>query len=580
MTRRSQSGQAIVLVALAMVAMIGMTSVVISGGELYVARRQTQELADAAALAGGTQIPCSGQNAYAVIDGLVSLQLNTTPSLSQTLGSCGSSSTSWSRTYPDGTQVTATYPYVDANHIQVSIVSAQVPLPLGAILGASQSTVAARAVAKNQPPTAWINYALYVQNGISCSGNSAINVSGSIYSGGLISSNCTLYSHALAGYDQGNVSVYVSGQAWTQGGGSCLPGVVSGNATCADGYEISSTTCPTPLTTDFLGAGRQGYPCPGSAAAPSLFPTPEPNADSSAVATIGGTACDPNGTAAAYPLLYAKGTTRPIGRMRTGTAVVNGVSVSTAPYKDASGYYHLRPGCYGWLDVSQITQEDSTAKSALVLDPGFYDFSGYYQSSDGDPSGAGGLCVGSGFQLLGKDVTLEFTSNVDPASFSTANCAVAPTSTSSGTIGANPLAPVVDGTTTYGYLSAPCDPSTTTLCPLSSGSSWCAKTDPACAGIVVWAPSGPPGTTLPAIDGTYYVKGSQAYAYLYGAVFWPGSPPFSQGCQWLANGTSTIVGALVCLSLQQQGGAVAQGSGIFYAQANAGGAGGKAGLTE
>jgi len=579
--RSRQSGQAVVLVALAMVAMIGMTSLVISGGALYVARRQAQQLADGAALAGAARIPCSGQNAYAAIDGLLSTQLNTTPTLSQTPAACGSASATWSRTYPDGTQVTATYPYAaDTTRIAVSIVSAQVPLPLGGIFGTGPSTVAARAVAKGVTPTSWINYAVYVQSGINCGGNSPINVSGSIYSGGPIDSHCSLYAHTIAGYDQGNVSVYPSGQLWTQGGGSCLPGVVTGNAVCADGWEISSSQCPTPLTTDFLGAGRLGYPCPGSAASPGLIATPEPNADSAALATIGGTACNPNGTAAAYPLLYAKGTSKPIGRMRPGQAVVNGATVSNAPYKDAFGYYHLRPGCYGWLDVSQITQEDGAAKPALVMDPGLYYFSGYFQSSDGDPTSAGGVCVGSGFQLLGKDVTLEFTSNVDPASLSTSNCAQVPTSTSSGAIGANPLTPVVDGTNSYSYLSAPCSPTTTTLCPLAGGSSWCALTDPACAGVVVWAPPGPPSTSLPAINGTYYVKGSQAYAYMYGAVFWPGSAPFNVGCQWTANGTSAIVGALVCLSLQQQGGAVSQGNGIFYAQANSSTTGGKSGLTE
>jgi hypothetical protein len=83
-----------------------------------------------------------------------------------------------------------------------------------------------------------------------------------------------------------------------------------------------------------------------------------------------------------------------------------------------------------------------------------------------------------------------------------------------------------------------------------------AGTDAACAAILVSAPSGPPGTPLPAIDGTYFDKGSNASAYKYGAVFWPGAHPGSPGCQWTANGTSQIVGALVCLTLQQQGGAV------------------------
>jgi hypothetical protein len=39
-SRRRQSGQALVIVAMAMVAMIGVTSLVISGGALYLARRR------------------------------------------------------------------------------------------------------------------------------------------------------------------------------------------------------------------------------------------------------------------------------------------------------------------------------------------------------------------------------------------------------------------------------------------------------------------------------------------------------------------------------------------------------------
>lgn len=571
------------LVALGMVAMLGMTALIISSGQLYVARRQVQQLADAAALAGAAMIPCSGHNAYAAIDGLASLQLGASPTLSQTQGPCGSSSASWSRTYPDGTQVTATYPYVDTNHIQVSAVSAQVQLPLGGLLGVNQSTVAARAVAQNAPGTSVLGYALYVQNGITCLGNSPINVSGSIYSGASIDTNCSLYAHAITGVDQGNILVYPAGGQWNQGGGSCSAGVVSGNAICADGYEISASQCPSPGTTDFLGAGRTDYPCPGQTVpAPSIsqYLPPEPNADAAAVTTIGGAACDPNGQAATYPLLYVN--TTPVGRLRPGQAVVNGVSVGNAPYKDALGYYHLRPGCYGWLNVSQFQSADPTAKAAVVFDPGFYYFSGYHQSTDAGAGSAGGLCLaGGGAQALGKDVVLEFTSNLSPSSFSSSGCDAAPTASKNATsFGADPSAPVVDGANLYGYLSAPCDPSTAASCPLPAGSSWCAKTDPACSGILIWAPTGPPGTTLPAINGTNFVKGPSATGWLYGAVFWPGSSGGNPGCQWNANGTSQITGSLVCFTLQQQGGKVSQGVGVFYAQTGLVPVPGRTGLTE
>jgi hypothetical protein len=568
-----------------MIAMVGMTSLVISGGQLYLERREVQELADGAALAGGAMIPCSGQNAYAAVDGLLSLQLRVSPVLSQTPGPCGSSSTSWSRTYPDGTQVTAAYPYVDASRIEVSIVSAQVPLPLGGVFGVGQSTVTARAVAQSTPGTAVLNYALYVQNGVTCAGNSPINVDGSIYSGGPIDTNCSLYAHAITGVDQGNISVFPSGQQWRQGGGGfCIAGTVSGNVICADGFEISASQCPTPGTTDFLGTSTQNYPCPNlTVPAPSIgtYLPPEPNADSAALATIGGTPCDPNGQASTYPLLYVNGSTTPIGRLRPGQAVVSGVTVSNAPYKDAAGYYHVRPGCYGWLDVSQVQKADPLAMPALVFDPGFYYFSGYFQSSDSGAGSAGGLCLGSSSQALGADVEFEFTSSIDPSSFSSAGCDAVPKSSNSATsFGADPRFPVIDGANSYGYLSAPCDPSVSSSCPLSGGSGWCARTDRACSGILIWAPTGPPATSLPTIDGTFFVKGPSALAFLYGGIFWPGASGGNPGCQWTANGTSIITGSLVCLTLQQQGGAISQGAGIFYAQTGAAGSSGKVGLTE
>ena len=48
--------------------------------------------------------------------------------------------------------------------------------------------------------------------------------------------------------------------------------------------------------------------------------------------------------------------------------------------------------------------------AAVVFDPGFYYFSGYYLSSD--PVPGGGLCVNGAYQVLGQDVELEFGSTV------------------------------------------------------------------------------------------------------------------------------------------------------------------------
>jgi Flp pilus assembly protein TadG len=54
---RSEAGQAFVLVAVAMVALVGMAALVIDGGSWYQAQRHLQTSADAAALAGAQDLP-------------------------------------------------------------------------------------------------------------------------------------------------------------------------------------------------------------------------------------------------------------------------------------------------------------------------------------------------------------------------------------------------------------------------------------------------------------------------------------------------------------------------------------------
>src|SRR5438132_1974912 len=192
-----------------MVSMMGMTAVVLMGGQLYWERRVVQEMADAGALAGAPLIPCSSSNAYGAIDGLLSQQMGVSPSLSQTPGACGTGPATWSRNYPDGTTVTATYPYSVPNEIQV-VVNRPVPLVIGALLNTPTASVNARAVAQNAGASPPLNYALYAQNGLSCSGSLSISVRGSVYVGGTIASGCALYAHQIPGSDPGNILIHAA----------------------------------------------------------------------------------------------------------------------------------------------------------------------------------------------------------------------------------------------------------------------------------------------------------------------------------------------------------------------------------
>src|SRR4051794_3791265 len=52
--RQHQSGQAIVILAISLAALLGLTAIVIDGGNAFVQQRSTQNAVDSAALAGAT----------------------------------------------------------------------------------------------------------------------------------------------------------------------------------------------------------------------------------------------------------------------------------------------------------------------------------------------------------------------------------------------------------------------------------------------------------------------------------------------------------------------------------------------
>jgi uncharacterized membrane protein len=62
--KKTENGQALVLIALAFVAMLGFVALAIDGGMIYSDRRFAQNGADAASLAGGGKAALSLENAY------------------------------------------------------------------------------------------------------------------------------------------------------------------------------------------------------------------------------------------------------------------------------------------------------------------------------------------------------------------------------------------------------------------------------------------------------------------------------------------------------------------------------------
>ncbi len=408
-----QSGQVMVIVAVALVALIGSAALILLAGSVVWQKNQLQELADSTALDSALTIgiSCNAAKANAVIteaDNFLATRKTRTGALAITPGTCATPYKG-TDTFAGGLSATYNYPY-RAHQQQVEVIlTLSLPISFGGELGASNTTVTRRAVAQQLAGSVPAVRATT----LSCTGGQ-INIAGGIVAQNAITTggSCAFYSHtrfdAASGTysDLGNVQVYTDGQGWVGGGGACVAGSNAGssNAICADGAEVSGhvgPACGTAGTSQFLSAGDaaiNGNPCAAGVAAQPVPPVstllpPDPNTDAAAIATLqgtGGAACSSVGV---YPNIVVGG-------------VTVGTGLAPAPIKDASGYYHFKPSCYGYLNPSLLDSK------LAVLDAGFFYFNG------SGFAGGGGICLNSS-TLLGRDVTLEF---VNQAGFSSNTC--------------------------------------------------------------------------------------------------------------------------------------------------------------
>jgi hypothetical protein len=361
-----------VLVALSLIALIGSAALVLLAGSAEWQKNQLQQVADQAALDAALKIGigCDAGKATAVItaaDNSIAAQRARTGSLSVAAGTCATPYTG-TDTFAGGLSATIHYPYT-AHQQQVEVIlTLTLPLSFGGAVGRTSTTLSRRAVAQALPGAVPAVKATT----LTC-GSGQVNVAGSVSAQNLIvrSGTCALYAHArfdaTSGTysDLGNVSVYSDGQTWTAPG-TCVAGSNSGSssAICADGSELSGHTAPgcATATTSYLSAGDKTVnpnPCAGGTAAQPVPPVsnalpPEPNTDAAAIATLqgtGGAACSPAGV---YPNL-----------------VVNGVTIGTglgpAPVKDASGFYHFKPSCYGYLNVAPLSTSISNVQTGPIV---------------------------------------------------------------------------------------------------------------------------------------------------------------------------------------------------------------------
>jgi len=196
--RRGQSGQAIVLIALMLIALFGFLGLAVDGGRVYVERRELQDAVDAAALAAGDnyertavfgQAVAAGENAFALNVRIGPTGYSSTAALSSPSGT--------SYTWPDGTNVQLTYQDTGVKGQRFYIVGSQnLALAFMRMFGIGPNVTigaAATALVGNQRQTpALLTLGRNGCNGVTgdslkISGSANVAVIGDVYSNGDIS---------------------------------------------------------------------------------------------------------------------------------------------------------------------------------------------------------------------------------------------------------------------------------------------------------------------------------------------------------------------------------------------------------
>jgi hypothetical protein len=359
---QEQSGQVMVLVAVALLALIGSAALILLAGSVEWQKNQLQELADSTALNSALTIGigCDAAKAPLVIKAADDFLATRRTKLGPYAVAAGTCATPYKGTDFFTGQLSATYNYpYRAHQQQVEVIlTLTLPISFGGELGTTNTTVTRRAVAQALPGSV----SAISATSLTCAGGQ-VNVGGDVvvHDAITIGGTCALYAHtrfdaASGTYSSlGNVRVYADGQSWVGGGGACAAGLNAGSSTavCADGSEVSghiNPACGTTGTSQRLSAGDSAInpnPCAAGVASQPVFAPgtglpPDPNTDAVAIAQLVGT----GGAACAAGAIYPN-------------IVVGGVTVATglgpAPTKDLSGYYHFKPSCYGYLDPSSLT---------------------------------------------------------------------------------------------------------------------------------------------------------------------------------------------------------------------------------
>ena len=249
-SRRGQTGQAIVLIAIMLAVVVGMAALAIDGSRAYAVRRDLQAAVDAAALTAGDKLQQTGSYASAeqaatTIFG-TNLRLYTAPACSPGYGSPGAASLTVTCTYSDGTVLTQVISDLGPQGSRFTFTASRsLQLQFGRIL-TSGSTPAIAGVASGGVNNLLYSPTIAALNQAGCGGTPgnaiSVNGSGSLVVGGDVVSNGAI---TIPG---GSVSV--AGDIYAR----CQSTVAGTTTKCYPSGAATPCTYP-----DVAGAIRTGY---------------------------------------------------------------------------------------------------------------------------------------------------------------------------------------------------------------------------------------------------------------------------------------------------------------------------------
>src|SRR5256885_4782121 len=287
---RHQQGQAIVLIAIMLTVLVGMTALAIDGSRAYSLKRDIQEAVAASALAAADKLQQTGSYPsaeQAATDIFASnLRLYTSPSCSPGYGSPGAVPWTVTCTYPDGTALTQVVRAVGPQGSQFAMSATRtLQLQFARVLSSGPSPVLGGASTGNvnnllyTPAIAALNQAGCggaAGTAISVSGSGTLNVNGDVVANGSI----TVSSGALR----------VAGDAYARcqssiGGAStgCYPSGASSPCTYPDvagairsGFRLAGPNYPAPAVVG-SSQSRPGRDAVPSARTYAVDPSPATN---------------------------------------------------------------------------------------------------------------------------------------------------------------------------------------------------------------------------------------------------------------------------------------------------------------